>query len=121
MPPLASSSTASDSNDPFVLGGPVRTDTGKLITGQNLAAYTAVGRITASGKLTKALDTADDGSQTIIGFTCHAVNATSADKDCPYYCAGKFNSELAVIDDSYTATELKAELDRTGLQLETPL
>jgi hypothetical protein len=117
---IASSSEITNSTDSFVLGGPVGTDTGTLITGQNLAKYTAVGRISASAKLTKALDSAVDGSNAIVGFLVHAIDATSADKQCQLYVAGKFNRTLAVVDASYTATELLARLDRTPMTLVTP-
>lgn len=69
----------------------VTTDIGKLITGQNLARRTVVGRITASGKLTAWTAGAVDGSQVAVGITVHAVDATAADKDVQFYRSGIFN------------------------------
>jgi len=69
----------------------VTTDIGKLVTGQNLAKYAVVGRITASGKLMQWVPGAVDGSQQAIGILIHAVDATSADKDAQFYRSGVFN------------------------------
>jgi|SRR5215212_1177451 hypothetical protein len=51
-----------------------------VITGQNLAAGTVVGKITASGKYTILAPAAVDGSQTAAGVLYGAVDATAADK-----------------------------------------
>jgi hypothetical protein len=57
-------------------------DNGTLILGQNLAAGTVLGRITASGKLTALAPGAANGSQTAVGVLYEAVNATAADAPC---------------------------------------
>lgn len=55
-------------------------DTETVVTGQNLAIGTVVGRITASGKITILAPAAVDGSQIAIGVMAAAVDATTADK-----------------------------------------
>jgi hypothetical protein len=117
---IASSSEVTTTNNSFVLGGPVMTAVGTLITGQNLAAYTVLGRITASGKLTKAVDSASDGSQTPMGILIHAVDASAADKDCQFYTGGKFNKSLVVWDATFTAIEQAQRFDRSPIILDTP-
>jgi hypothetical protein len=53
-----------------------------LITGQNLAAGTVLGRITASGKYTILAPAAVDGSQNAAALLGQATNATAADVVC---------------------------------------
>lgn len=50
-----------------------------VVAGQNLAAGTVVGRITATGKFTAYDNDAVDGSQTAAGILIAAVNATAGD------------------------------------------
>jgi hypothetical protein len=54
-------------------------DKGTLILGQNLAAGTVLGKITASGKYTILAPVAADGSQTAAAILTAATNATAAD------------------------------------------
>lgn len=53
-----------------------------LITGQNLAAGTVLGKITASGKYTLHDNAAADGSQNAAAILYDATDATSADMPC---------------------------------------
>lgn len=86
----------------------VQTNGGQtLITGQNLAQFTVVGRITASGKLTAYAPAAVDGSQIAVGILVHAINATSADKSCQIYTAGIFNVDALVWPGSVTTLAAK--------------
>jgi hypothetical protein len=71
---------------------PIQTEAGTLITGQNLARGTVVGKITASGKFTTALSASSDGSQAVYGILADSVDATSADKACVVYISGEFNT-----------------------------
>ncbi len=50
-----------------------------VVSGQNLAAGTVVGRITASGKIKVYDNAAVDGSQTAIGVLTAGVDASAAD------------------------------------------
>lgn len=107
-------------NDAWLLGDTFETDSGTLLSGQNLAEYTAIGRVTASGKLKQSVETATDGSEVVIGFIAEAVHADGADAPCNYYKGGRFNKDLAVIDASYSALQIAAMFDRTPITLETP-
>jgi len=116
----SSSSTEFASYAAAVLGGPIITEPATLLSGQNLTALTAVGRITASGKIQKAIQTATDGSQVVIGFITQAVHADGADAACQIYKGGRINKTLATIDASYTAAMIAGMFDGTPITLETP-
>ncbi len=117
---LAGSSTETYSHDPIVLGGPVITQTGTLIDGQDLAKYTVLGRITASGKLTKADQDASDGSQIPVGILIHDLHADGADAACQYYTGGKFNSDLLVWDAGFTTALQASAFDGSPIMVATP-
>jgi hypothetical protein len=55
---------------------------GTLITGQNLAAGTVLGVITASGKYTQFDQDAATGEEAAAGVLAYACDATSADASC---------------------------------------
>lgn len=116
----SATSTAFSSPASQILGGPIITEAATLLSGQNLAALTAVGRITASGKIQKAIETAVDGSEVVIGFITEAVHADGADAACQIYKGGRINKTLAVIDASYSAAQIAAMFDGTPITLETP-
>jgi len=50
-----------------------------VLSGQNLAIGTVVGRVTASGKIAAYDNDASDGTQTAVGIMTAAVNASAAD------------------------------------------
>jgi hypothetical protein len=54
-----------------------------VISGQNLEIGAVVGRITASGKITRLAPAAGDGSQVAYGVMAAAVDASAADKRGP--------------------------------------
>lgn len=117
--PLASSNSTQDTNNPLVLG-PVQTDSEVLITGQNLAAGTVLGRITASGKLTQSIKAANDGSETPVSILIHPIDATGGDAICQIYIGGKFNETLLVWGAGFTAIEKSAAFDLSPISLVTP-
>ncbi len=51
-----------------------------LVSGQNLAAGTVLGKITTGGKFTAYDNDAVDGSQTVAGILLDATNASAGDK-----------------------------------------
>lgn len=109
---LASSNAASpDAYTPTqLLAGEaeVTTDIGKLVSGQNLAKYTVVGRITASGKLTQWTPGAADGSQVAIGILVHATDASGGDKAAQFYRSGIFNIDVLGWGAATTVQKYKA-------------
>lgn len=76
-------------------------------SGANVAALTVCGRITASGKLIKSVQTASDGSQVPVAICIEDVASASADKVGPAYIAGEFNVDGVVWDASWTTDALK--------------
>lgn len=74
---------------------PVITEEGILDTG-NLAKYTVVGKITATGKLVALTPGASDGSEKAYGILTQAANATSADQKVGVYIGGFFNDAALV-------------------------
>lgn len=62
----------------------------------NLAKYTVVGRITATGKVVQWAPGASDGSQLVCGVLTQAANATSEDIRVAIYTAGFFNDAALV-------------------------
>ncbi len=116
---LAGDSETTFADAPMVLGGNVLTNKGTLITGQNLTAGTVLGRITASGKLTKADQDATNGSELPVGILVHDVDASSADKDCIYYYSGEFNGALLTWDAGFTTALQKSAFDRSPIVIKT--
>lgn len=64
----------------------------------NLAKYTVVGRVTATGNLAVHNPAAVDGSQNPIGILTQAADATLATKRVAIYTAGFFNHAALVWD-----------------------
>ena len=76
-------------------------------SGADVLALTVMGRITASGKLIKSVNTASDGSQTPVAIAVENVTAASADAVGPAYIAGEFNVDALVWDATYSTDALK--------------
>jgi hypothetical protein len=76
-------------------------------SGADVVALTVLGRITASGKLIKSVNTASDGSQTPVAIAVADVASASADKVGPAYIAGEFNVDALVWDATYSTDVLK--------------
>ena len=70
-----------------------------------LARGTVLGKITASGKFTKANSASSDGSQAANCILATEVDATSADAVATAYVTGMFNIEALTFGgtDAYTA------------------
>ena len=118
--PLASNSSEAYSPDNFVLGE-VQTNTGILVTGQNLTEYSVLGRVTATGKLVECNNGAVDGSEEPVAILIYAVDATAADKNCQIYVAGQFNAALINWPASFdTQAEKDGAFDGTAISLKTP-
>lgn len=87
-----------------------------LVSGQNLAQYAVVGRVTASGKLKVCDLAALDGSAVAFGILVNAVDASGGDKACTVYVAGDFNRAALAWHASFTTDLLKSlAFDRTNI------
>lgn len=97
----------------------VTTNTGTLVSGQNLAQYAVVARDTG-GKLTAHVPAAVDSTANAVGILCDAVNATAGDRSCRFYDGGSFNPAALVWHvDSNTVAEQIAAFDGTAIQIRT--
>jgi Bacteriophage lambda head decoration protein D len=73
---------------------PITTTSETLVSqGAVLPAYSVVGRVTASGKITLSNPGAADGSQAPIGITCNEAPNTGADQGIAIYRGGCFNPD----------------------------
>lgn len=85
------------------------TDSG-TITGGSFKRGTVLGMITASGKYTKSVKTAADGSQNPVAILVDNVDASTADQNGGLYLMGEFNQNCIIYDNSWTVPGLKAAL-----------
>lgn len=114
---LAATELETYTGDQFINGdADVVTDVGTLASGQNLAQYTVVGRIAATGLLTAWAPAASDGSQLALGILVHSVNATAGNMPAQIYIGGEFNSSM-VVWPAGTAAQQRVAFDRTNIKL----
>ena len=73
-----------------------------IASGADVAQYTVLGQVTATGKFIPSVATAVDGSQKPVAIAAVAAAAASADVDAPVYLQGVFNPDALVWDASYT-------------------
>lgn len=100
---------------------PVFSEPETYVAGAAVVALTVVGRVTASGKLKKAVKTANDGSQKPVGIAVADVDASAADAVGPTYKMGCFNPNALVIDPSFTVEDVRIAFDGTPLRIRAPL
>ena len=84
-------------------------------SGAAVVALAVCGRITATGKLIKSVQTASDGSQVPCAICIEDVASAAADKVGPAYVAGEFNIDALVWDASWTTDALKLAYTGNGL------
>jgi len=93
------------------------TEPGILISGQNLAKYTVMGKVTASGKWTQwTLNDTPTGSGAALGILMHTTDASGGDKACEVYTGGFFNTQALVWPGSITAAQKANAFNGTNLQ-----
>ena len=95
------------------------TDSATLIKGQNLAKGAVLGQITASGKLTLAVDTANDGSKVPFAILLEDTDATSEDKNCPILMSGVVNEGALVFGGAFDADGVRGAFRDAGIFLKT--
>ncbi len=69
---------------------PIVSDEGSILAGQNITRGSALGLVTATGKLKLVDSTSTDGSQTIYAIASEDINATNDTKTI-VYLTGEFN------------------------------
>lgn len=102
------------SPDQLIAGDfPIITDTGTILSGENLSRGAVLGIVTASGKyrLCDADTPATDGSQDPKAILVEDVDASGGDvTDAPIYLAGEFNENKLTMKASTTIAQIKAAL-----------
>jgi len=118
--PIASSSVETYDTNGALIGGSHTTQTGTILSGQNLAELTVIGRVTASDKLIAHDPAAVDGSEVAMGILACAIDASAGDVDGPYYSGGQFAIDLVVFDAALTTDDLKKQIfDGTPIDVKT--
>lgn len=116
-------STATETFTPeqlFAGSADVVTQAVTIVSGQNLAQYTVVGRIATGGKVKIAAIGAVDGSATPIGILVNAVDASGGDKAGTIYIGGDFNRAALVWDSTFdTDAKKAAAFDGTNITTRT--
>lgn len=88
---------------------------GTVLSGNNLARGTVLGRITASGKYVAVDSTAVDGSQNPYGILADDTDASSADAVGGIYLKGYFNENQLVFGGTDTIADHKTALRDLGI------
>lgn len=100
---------------------PVLSDYGLVATGQDLAAFTVVGRENTNGTLVAWTPDATDGSEVAIGILAEAVDASAEDISAPFYRGGCFDPDMLVWPEAIdNEPEKLAAFDRTPIRLRRP-
>lgn len=105
--------------DNLIIGGPVVTDGGTLILGQNLARGAVLGKITASDKLTLSLSASIDGSEVPYAVLNEAADATTSDKNVPLIMVAQINEDALVFGADHTKDTTRNTLRTIGIHLKT--
>lgn len=115
MTTLASSGTDSYTPVDLLAGdAEVITGGGTIAAGNNVAQYTVLGRVAASGEYVPWNPAATDGSEKAVAIAAEAVDASAAAKACPIYLAGMFNSAVLVFTNG-TAAQQAVAFDGTSI------
>ncbi len=116
---MASSTDVSENYVPFITGEKQQiTDTVTVASGNEVAQYTVLGRVTDTDKYVPCVKTATDGSQVPRRIAIYAADAASADALCAVYCEVECNPTQIVLDESWASPdEVKELLADQGIYL----
>ena len=78
-----------------------------ILSGQNVARGSVLGKITASGKFILSDDGAVDGSQTPDVILAEDVDASGGDKEGVVYLSGHFNDAALTFGGAHTAASTR--------------
>ena len=106
-----------DPNGILVSDLPVVTRPVTVASGQNLAVFSLVGKVSASGKVVLSLAASSDGSETPYGVLLEAVDASGADAAGRVYRLGGLDESLIQYGTGHTADTVRDALDAQGLHL----
>jgi hypothetical protein len=105
---------------PALLAGSVDVDTsaGTLLNpAADLPAYSLLGRITSTGKLTLSNQAASDGSQIPVGITIGFLPNPAADATVRFYRSGTFNYNALNLGTGWTLALLRIACETSGAEL----
>lgn len=123
MPAQGFTSQGSTTADILFAGEFPRVSELATITGGNYAKGTILGKITASGKYTICVPTAEggtaDGSETACAILAEATDSSSADKSAVIYLTGEFNATALTAGTGNTVAGLKESLRAKSIFLKT--
>jgi len=88
-----------------------------IISGQNLARGSMLGKITASGKYNLSLSGASDGSQTPDLILAEPADASAGDVTALAYARGDFISNALTLGASHTVASITEGLRAKGITL----
>lgn len=107
--------------DDFITGdSDIVTKAVTIGTGADVAQYTVLGQIAATGKFIPSVATATDGSETPVAISAVAAAAAAADVVAPVYLGGTVNPDLLVWDASFTAALKSTAFIGTPITLVAP-
>ena len=90
-----------------------------LKVGENLSVGAVLGRVTASGLLVLADDTATDGSEVPFAILLEDCDATDGDRECPIMLAGIVNEGALGFGGDFDADGVRDALRGSGIYLQT--
>lgn len=93
---------------------------GTFASGNSLVRLEVIARVTATSQLVPWNPAGADGSQTVVGITAEAVDASAAAADGPYYIGGVFNPDELTWPAAATEAQKASAFDRTNISLRTP-
>jgi len=88
-----------------------------IISGQNVARGSVLGKITASSKYNLSLSAAVDGSEVSDLVLAEDCDATAGDKETLAYARGDFNQNALIIGTGHTIASIKEGLRVKGITL----
>lgn len=91
--------------------------TATIASGQNLAAGTVLGQVTADGKFIESDSGAVDGSEAPRAVLLEACDATGGDKSALIALAGDFNASRLTFGGAHTAASARVNLAAVGVFL----
>ncbi len=117
---LAASSDVSENFTPFVSGDKKIITAGVVIeSGQTIAQYQLLGRVTASQEYKICVKTAGDGSEVPKRISTMPANASGGAVECGVYCEIECNPAQVVLDASWTVAGVKEGLADVGIYLKS--
>lgn len=92
-----------------------------LISGQNLARGSLLGKITSGGKYNLSLSGASDGSQVPAAILTEDCDASGGDKVTAAYFAGTFDENVVIFGTAHTPASVREALRDVNINLQSSI